>query len=118
MFYVLFCYRSLPFAHDLYISLLPPSLNGGLVAGHDKPDAGTDSDYLVKRGYDRRVNRHTGLVARYGVNKFLVKWPRSFEEDYPDLIKHMTFYGRVLNHEFIVNLDMSLEYDVEVSVFL
>jgi hypothetical protein len=65
--------------------------------------------------FGSRVALGTGLVAKYGVNKFVVKWPRSLEEDYSEALRHMTFYGRLINTDYIINLDMSFEYDSAVS---
>ena len=54
----------------------------------------------------RRVGDRTGLLASYGANKFVVKYPAWFKDDYAAYVKHMTFYGRLINTDTIINLDM------------
>lgn len=59
----------------------------------------------------RRVGRFSGIIASYGVNTFLVKHPKFIGEQYPNHVKSATFYGRLINTDNIVNLDMSFTYD-------
>ena len=56
----------------------------------------------------------TGLVARYGQNSFLIKYPRFFDDDYEKSVKKATFYGRLIGEDYIINLDMSFVYDDKV----
>ncbi len=58
------------------------------------------------------------LQASYGLNKFVIKHPRFFNQAYPAHIKSATFYGRVLNADNIINLDMEFTYDDEVRMEL
>ena len=63
----------------------------------------------------RRVGDRTGLLASYGANKFVVKYPAWFKEDYSTYVKHMTFYGRLINPDAIINLDMEFALNDTVS---
>ncbi len=63
----------------------------------------------------RRVGIGGKLKAVYGLNKVIVRHPRFFNTIYPAHIKSATFYGRVINSEYIINLDMSMTYDEQVS---
>ena len=65
-----------------------------------------------------RVACKTGLLASYGVNKFLIKYPVWFKDEYPEYVKHATFYGRLAGAEYIMNLDMNWDHSDEVSVLL
>lgn len=61
------------------------------------------------------MGQRTGLVASYGLNTFVVKYPRSVAVDYPDHIKHITFFGRLLSDSLMVNLNISFTHDDQVT---
>ena len=63
----------------------------------------------------RHVGERAGLLARYGVNKFIVKYPVWFNEDYADYMRHLTFYGRLINTDTVVNLDMEFTENEKVQ---
>ena len=65
-------------------------------------------------GCGRHVGERAGLLARYGVNKFIVKYPVWFNEDYSDYMRHLTFYGRLINTDTVVNLDMEFTENEKV----
>jgi hypothetical protein len=124
-------YRSLPAAHDLYLAL--PS-DSGLTPAHSHPGVTTPqwSQPLLKDGCDvvptlfvhscclmvvscicvcfSRVGRKAGLVASYGKNKAVVKWPKLLSQTYGNDLKHMTFYGRLISEKFVVNVDVGFQY--------
>lgn len=54
------------------------------------------------------------LIAHYGVNVFVVTYPESVAQDYPDAVKAMTLIGRVLNHEHMIAVNISIDHDDEV----
>jgi hypothetical protein len=58
------------------------------------------------------------LFASYGVNRFVVKFPRILAEDYPEHVRNATLYGRVAAEDMLINLDMELEYDHTASTEL
>jgi hypothetical protein len=112
------CFRpsDAPAASDFFVKLLPTE-DGKLTASKD---ATTPFEQVLPAWqqpllYGRRVGERTGLIAQPGVNKFVVTYPKSFDKDYHDFLKHITFYGRLVNQNNIINLDMSLFYDEEVS---
>lgn len=59
----------------------------------------------------RRLCDSCSLVASYGVNRFVVKYPSLFATLYPDHVKDVTLYGRLLNNDYIVNLNVSYNHD-------
>ena len=63
-----------------------------------------------------RVGDRAGLVATFGLNTFVVKYHPQLAEDYPEHVKHATVYGRLINQEYIVNVNMSLHHDATVCV--
>jgi hypothetical protein len=107
--------RDVPAASDFFVQLLP-SEEGKLEASKD---AGTHEQvqpaWQQQLLFGRRVGERTGLIAQPGVNKFVVTYPKSFDKDYHDYLKHITFYGRLVNEKNIINLDMSLVYDDKVD---
>ena len=56
------------------------------------------------------------LTARYGVNRLLVSYPPRLAQLFPEHVKHFTLYGRLLNNEYIVNLNVSLSHDNSVRL--
>ena len=58
----------------------------------------------------------TGLVAGYGINKFIVRFPAVTAVDYPKFKEHTTLHGRLISFDTIVNVEMSLDFDEEVCV--
>jgi hypothetical protein len=127
-----------PAGHDFYVSLLSEA-EGGLVPS---AELGTDesqgSDWRQPLGHDRcvrftpalflkpaansivwipccsRVLSRTGLRAKFGVNKFVVKPAPHVLAAYPDHVRHATFYGRLASAKFIINLDMNFTFDERV----
>lgn len=62
----------------------------------------------------RRVGEKTGLVARYGSNTFVVRYPQQLAEDYPRHVVSTTLYGRLVSPDAVVNTVISLHHDDEV----
>ena len=61
-----------------------------------------------------RIGYGSGVVASFGVNRFIVKAPLIVQQDYPEAYKHTTLYGRVAGKERLINLNMQLNFDEEV----
>lgn len=55
-----------------------------------------------------RVCLGCSLKASYGVNKFAVLYPPLLASLYPEHVKDYTVYGRLLNNEYMVKLNVSL----------
>ena len=53
----------------------------------------------------RRVTAHTGLVASYGANQFLIKFPKVIETEHRQALQGLSFYGRLMSSDRIVGLD-------------
>jgi hypothetical protein len=66
--------------------------------------------------YDRcsRVGAGTGLVAKYGVNYFIVKAPKIIKEDFPEHYTNMTIYGRLISQEYMINVDVAFTFNSTV----
>ncbi len=54
------------------------------------------------------------MTASYGINKFLVKFPALLEAQYPNHVRNVTLYGRMLNTEYILNLNAELWFNEQV----
>ena len=55
------------------------------------------------------------MQLRAGVNTFVVKYPSVLGEEYPDHVKAATFFGRVINDQHIVNLDVAMKHSDKVG---
>ena len=62
----------------------------------------------------RRVGDGIGVELKAGVNVFVIKYPKVLEEEYPAHVKAATFYGRLINHQYIININVALDYDDDV----
>lgn len=116
----------MPAAHDLIVSLplkLPNALGiaPGTTLGHNRYYLNYCSVVLFWRAVlslllpGRRVWKGQNLTAHYGINTFLVTYPESVAGDFPVAVKAMTLIGRVLNHEHVIGVNISIDHDDKVS---
>lgn len=59
----------------------------------------------------RRVANHTGLMATFGSNKFIVKYPKSVAAQFPDHVRSATFHARLISNKAIINVNMNFTHD-------
>ena len=64
-----------------------------------------------------RVAPSSGVVAMYGVNTFLIKYPAWFKDHYPQHVRHATFYGRLISSNYTVNIDVKWFHNDAVSAW-
>jgi hypothetical protein len=65
--------------------------------------------------YCSRLCLGCSLTAQYGINRLLVTYPPRLAELYPEHVKHLTLFGRLLNNDYIMNLNVSFFHDEAVS---
>lgn len=52
--------------------------------------------------------RHTGLFMKYGMNTFVIRYPAALAAAYPQHVRSASFYGRLVNADTIVGVDIAL----------
>lgn len=68
------------------------------------------------RGCLCRVCPGCSLIASYGPNRLVVRYPKLLARYYPDHVTNATIYGRLINNDFIVNVNPSYYHDSKVTV--
>lgn len=63
----------------------------------------------------RRAWKGQNLTVHYGINTFLITYPESIANDYPEAVKAMTLIGRVLNNEHVIGVNISIDHDDKVQ---
>lgn len=53
-------------------------------------------------------------MATYGVNRFLVTYPPQLKTIYGEAVTTATVYGRLVNNERIINVDVESHHNFDV----
>lgn len=61
-----------------------------------------------------RVCHGCRLLASYGPNRIVVRYPKLLARYYPAHVTNATIYGRIVNDDYIININPSFYHDKKV----
>lgn len=99
----------MPSMHDFYIA----TLEGGRLTA--PAPASTLDPAAADAASHVRVCEGCPLAAAYGLNRLVVRAPALLHLLYPAHVRNVTMYGRILNQQYIVNINPSFFYDEQLG---